>query len=215
MCQICDVIAGNSKKVYDKILIESKNFFVLPSLGSIVPNWFIICSKAHILSGNGLTSTQFSELEILIEEIKNRIGITNEKLTIFEHGPSKENISTGCSVDHFHLHLIEHDSKEIFEMSLEYSPEFKWKNKKSFNEAISSIDSKQSYLYLRINNKHNLICQKDEFESQYFRKIIAKSQNLDKKYSWRCDYFIDNIKTTIRNFYNSELSLCPLKVPMS
>lgn len=210
MCKLCYITKSENIEDYNKILMESENFYVIPSLGSIVPNWFLICSKDHFISSSKLSSKLLDELFQLVNDLRSKVKFVNNNISIFEHGPHKPKIATGCSVDHLHIHVVDFDPSELIQLSFDYSRDFVWNKYSKPKYAIQSVNSDESFLFFQKSPNENFICQKPVFESQYFRKLIAKSKGVEEKFNWRCDYFLENIDNTIINFKSSEFNKCQM-----
>jgi diadenosine tetraphosphate (Ap4A) HIT family hydrolase len=90
---------------FDLPIAESDHFFALPSVGSFVPGWTLVCPKEHHLNLAGLYGTaEFVEFSSRVASaISHAYGDT---VVVFEHGCRRAGSLTGCGTDHAHLHLV-------------------------------------------------------------------------------------------------------------
>jgi ATP adenylyltransferase len=95
-------------KYYNKPIIESENFLVIPSLGSLIEGWLLIVPKKYHLNISQLSLADMVELEMVIAELGRRFlsMVSKDQFVIFEHGPTLENSVAGCGVDYAHLHWV-------------------------------------------------------------------------------------------------------------
>ena len=103
---------GTELHKQNRVLCETDNFFVFPTLGPIdIEGYLLIATKKHYLGFGMIPSEQYSELNELIKETKKIIKDVYKKPTIiFEHGPRiGEDTKPGKSIDHAHLHVIPAD----------------------------------------------------------------------------------------------------------
>ena len=106
-CKYCNFIKGNSSLVFDKFIDETTNFVVVPSMGSLVPGWQLICPKKHYLNMTMLGQNDKEEFNALLMR---RVIATRElykkQVIVFEHGAVTDNSLIGCGVDQAHVHVV-------------------------------------------------------------------------------------------------------------
>jgi len=200
-CRFCNLINNHNLKggeqihipIYDQILYETANFFVIPALGSFVPGYIMIVSRNHIYSMAYLSNDEIEELLNLIALLRNTV---KEKFSIspiiFEHGSA-----IGCfdkaanSVDHAHIHIVPiHITEEtgvLRDASAFEIPDLK---------TIVSFKGEPYFLYVNEKWQHHL-SHKTILPSQYMRKCIAKEIGCPLEWDWRQHEFLDNINTTV------------------
>jgi diadenosine tetraphosphate (Ap4A) HIT family hydrolase len=101
-----NLISAHPSEVWNKPLLESDHFVVLPSLGSLVPGWVLVIPKQHYLCIGALPQSLFPEFQRVKKEIVKLIASQFGDPCLFEHGPSSPGLKVGCSVDHAHLHVV-------------------------------------------------------------------------------------------------------------
>lgn len=185
----CIFCKSDKSKIENKIIEETENFVVTPSLGSLVEGYILIISKKHIHSMSELSDEEKIEYFNLIDKYRNKFNSIYGKMPIvFEHGSSyrKDNHSAS-SVIHAHTHIVNHnyikETTLIKAMNFKNRTELKYKNK----DYVFYI-SPDGTSYLTYNFKHI---------SQLMRIEIAKDLGLEDKYNWRDNPFIENVIATI------------------
>ena len=93
------------KKVekYNRLILYSKNFFVISGYGAFTPGYMLIISKEFIPSYGLIKNKEKDELDFLIKQLKELIkNEFNRKSVIFEHG------MCACigGLDRAHLHVM-------------------------------------------------------------------------------------------------------------
>ena len=200
-CRFCNIIneirlGHKPLSLYDTVLLETTNFFVIPALGSLVPGYIMIISRRHIHSMAYLETNEMLELVSLVKHLENfilqKIGISP---ILFEHGSAIGCFSKAAnSVDHAHLHItpvhIKDEADLIRNSSAIEIPNIR---------AVTSFKGEPYFLYINENNRfylsHNTVLQ-----SQYMRKWIAKEIGRPLEWDWRQFEFMQNIIETIELF---------------
>lgn len=187
----------NLDKEYNKILFQSKNFKVIPSLGSIVEGWLLIIPKEHYISFGEVTkdSVLLEELNALLNRVCKCIENEYGDYIIFEHGPIKEKSTVGCGVDYAHIHIV--PINLTMDQISEFSDQnFKWKKVEGIRSTNSFFNAQQAYLYFQDNYRNSYIGTNATIPSQFFRQIIANRFNKPEMFDWKSYYFLDNISKT-------------------
>jgi ATP adenylyltransferase len=187
-----------SKDIYNKVLFESENFIVIPSLGSLVKGWLLIVPKRHVLSFSYLPSDLYLELEVLVQ----RLGLILEKefgpITIFEHGSSMRNSPVGCGVDYAHLHVVPININLIEELEANFNYEFDWNVVYNFESLKKYAISDIPYLYVKSIDGSQFVTTSEYIPSQLFRKVIANYLSIPDEFDWKKFHKIENIQETIK-----------------
>lgn len=189
---------GNEYYLKSNVLYESDNFFVVPTIGSMKINgYLLICSKKHFISiGNTPEEYEAEINDILNLTRKILIEKYNQRIIVFEHGPKlKCNKGGGC-IDHAHLHLIPTPVDIVNFLNKKFNLE----EINNFNK-IREIYNKQEKSYIYIEN-HDLKKYVIELEfsipSQYLRQIIASELKINN-WDWRINPDHETFKETIED----------------
>ena len=189
-CPFCDI---DRTKTYNTILEETKYFYVLPALGSLVDGYVLIISKRHINSMINLEKYELKEYKRIIKKyrkiFKKIYGIYP---IVFEHGtPYLKSKFKANSINHAHTHIVNHKFNNENDLLLNLN----FKN----IVKIDKINEKYNYiLYINQNNK-KYVTYDFEIKSEVMRLKIAEDLNLITKYDWNKYKFEDNINKTINN----------------
>jgi ATP adenylyltransferase len=189
-----------TNEMFDTILLESKHFNVVPSLGSLVEGWVLITPKEESLNFSMLSEERYSELENLISEIRNiQISLYGSSL-IFEHGPMRSCSNTGCGVDYAHLHMVPISFDLLSGIQKFLNIDLKFQEIRSISEIVDLNKDNLDYLYYRTPDNHQFCAFKPEFPSQIFRQVIAYYLGIPEKYRWREYPESKMIEKTISDF---------------
>jgi diadenosine tetraphosphate (Ap4A) HIT family hydrolase len=166
----------------ERVLIKTDNFFVIPTLGSIgIEGYLLIIPKKHHLGISSLPSSIFPELNYLINETKKIIKSEYKKKTlVFEHGPRIGETKSGTSIDHAHLHLVPGiDITKDWAIDLMgrlggVGKFYRVERVEGFERGEELIKRGSSYLYVENLSGRKLLSEQNFHRpSQYFRKMVA------------------------------------------
>lgn len=105
LCRFCSAGRGAAVGRADEPLVRTANYFAIPSIGSLVPGWLLICPYDHRPNlATAYADRELTELRMRLADILSRQFAAPVKM--FEHGAVLAGSSTGCGVDHAHLHLV-------------------------------------------------------------------------------------------------------------
>ena len=199
-CCLCSSrISPLSKEPWNRPLYETSNFFVLPSLGSLVAGWLLIVPKKHFLCMGALSP----ELRQELDDLKQRVGAVLRRqygpASVFEHGPSRTNHSIGCSVDHAHLHLVPIPFDLVDAARLYMPVDAEWAAA-TLVDCCAAFANGNDYLYLEQPIGSGLIAVHSNFGSQIFRKAIAGRLGKSGRFNWREYPEVDVIARTVSDF---------------
>lgn len=184
----CNFCKFDKKRIENTIIEETENFYVMPTLGSLVDGYVLIVSKKHINSMNELTGKEKEEYFNLLSKYYNRFAeVYGKNPIVFEHGTIDTN-NTASSVIHAHTHIVNHKYK---------NQEFMVKNL-NFMPIEKKIDfENKSYIFFIDNNFDFFISYEFNSVSQLMRRYIAEDLGLANMYDWKIYRFIENLKSTI------------------
>ena len=196
-CKFCEIYSTNSvKALSDKILYESKSFYVIPALGCIVKNYIMIISKRHINSMCYLTNPERKELIELI----NRFRILFKKKygfypIIFEHGASKTEVNrSSCCIVHAHIHIVPY----VITKQQDMINNLKLLSLNDFEEFFNA-GYETPYIFYMDNQGQIYFkdCKEAVVPSQIIRKWIASDMGQPNDWDWRNHSFDENIEATV------------------
>ncbi len=189
-CKFCGIVSpsrGSGARAVDQIVLEDERYFAISSIGGFVPGWTLVCTKAHELN----LAAQYSEagfhdfLGTVIQSVSREFG----RPVIFEHGAQCEGSSTACGTNHAHLHVVPF-SKSIEKLASSQQLEG-WQT-----SLIGDVDfhaGRSEYLYCADEYKEQqtigVMHRLSKPESQFFRRVIAKSVGLPEFFDYKTNQF--------------------------
>lgn len=187
----------HDERVCDRILFQTENFVVIPSLGSIVEGYLLIVPKKEFLCIGAFDDDLFFELNILRNFISKVVEDCFGPIILFEHGPSKCNQEIGCGVDYAHLHIVPVKFNLINNVNNFTNNKYDWKNINDYRELKRFYLKGRPYLYIEQPFGKGYAITDKTFESQLLRKVIAFSIGKPDRYNWRMHPEENNIRSTI------------------
>jgi ATP adenylyltransferase len=186
------------RRIQDEILLEVDGCVVIPTLGSIVPNWLLIVPRSPVLNfAQWSLETGGSPLN-LVEKVVAKSRSAN-RIVWFEHGPAQSGSVLGCGVDQAHLHVI-YDAPfsaiELQAKAIENS-DLEWSFGPSMS-AYSNLQEQKSYLVAGSLETAASAQNVEQVGSQFFRRLIAFLSNQEAAWNYRTHPHLANIRETVR-----------------
>jgi len=193
-CLYCKNILTDSKEkdVWNRPIIESQNFVVIPTLGAFLIGWLLIISKMHYLCIGSLPDSLFPELINLKRKVKYILNQTIGPTISFEHGPCSSYERAGSCIDHAHLHIV----PTKIDLLKDLRKNFKIKKSDTIRESKKFFLQKRPYILYENVNDNLFYFEVETLPSQYMRRLLAKKLNLYSKYDWRKHSEVKNIIAT-------------------
>lgn len=172
-------------RVENHIFCETKNFIVIPSVGSLIEGWLLVVSKSSYENSLQFTGDLLNEYRELTSVVCKKVEETYGTWTIFENGASK-NAAMGCGVHHAHTHIVPlpFDLHDIIE--------------KNIGPYLEEAHDDSSFIYAEntIKKKYYFVENK---ESQFVRKLIAQELKIPSLFDYRQHPMLQNVSSTIQN----------------
>lgn len=177
-----------------RIVYETDNFAVIPTLGALVEGYLLVVSKKHYECIGKLPDDLLLELDKVVDKVKSVIwSVYKENVVCFEHGAISCSNKFGGCVDHAHLHIVPCNdvlSSMIKDCGMELVPI-------DSTDTLSHIaDKNQPYLYWEDSDGRKFVIQDGFIPSQFFRKIIASYYSVAEQWDWRQDLNLENLLKT-------------------
>jgi diadenosine tetraphosphate (Ap4A) HIT family hydrolase len=202
-CCLCSkLVSADSSQFWDRPLLETPNFVVIPSLGSLVEGWLLVIPKQHFICIGALPT----DLELELKKLKGVVAAMLAKqygeVCAFEHGPNEANRKVGCGVDHAHLHLVplKFDLRNAAEPFMPFAT--RWQSG-SQDSCRTAFKAGQEYLYIEQPLGCVSVATHTEFGSQILRKAIAAHIGALEQFSWRDYPQVEVISRTIRALHGA------------
>lgn len=176
--------------VLERILFQSDNFYVFPSLGQIVEGYLLISPKEHYISIAQLPDKLYNELEEVQEKTIKILVREYQEPIFFEHGPISEREKGGCCIAHAHLHAVPAKADLLKRLEKHFS----YFKISLYNE----LPKDMQYLFFQNNQRERFVIPiREIIPSQYLRQLLASELNI-KKWDWRLYPEFGRVKNVIK-----------------
>ncbi len=107
---ICCLIGAEREREY-KILLETDHFFVVPALGQMgIEGYVLLCTKEHSYGLASMDTSHDDELNHVIDRVRTKLaGMYGPNILNFEHVALLDEHKRPNSLDHGHMHFIPTD----------------------------------------------------------------------------------------------------------
>ena len=178
-----------------RIMYETENYVVIPTIGCFVKGYVLIVSKQHYDCAGKMSKSSIMELCHLtlkvIAAIKKSYGVDS---IVFEHGAvSCANRFGGC-INHAHIHIVPCMESVLGE--LEKRP-VRLQMLSSLTDIAQKANRGEPYLFFRDVDDKKYFVESDIMISQFFRQLLAKKHGVSNKWDWRQNFFLDNMRLTM------------------
>jgi ATP adenylyltransferase len=183
---------------WNRPLLVSANFYVVPSLGSLTEGWLLVVPKQHVVAAAALHGQLAAELWTVTAVVRDVLRKQYGPVWLFEHGPSAANRPVGCGVDHAHLHLVPVRG-DLLSAAAQFLPHGIDFERSTFASCQRSWQNGEDYLYVEApDGGTSFAAFGTELGSQVFRKAIAHLLGCPERFNWRSDPGVGNIDLTIQ-----------------
>jgi diadenosine tetraphosphate (Ap4A) HIT family hydrolase len=192
------------RPAYDQVLLETANYVVAPTLGSIVPNWLLIVPKSHCQNFFEWRQAAAIDPFRVVRQVLRNLQVGAERALWFEHGACSQGSPVGCGVDHAHIHVVVDApfAGDHFFWASEDRSDLSWSRLDS-SRLYDHIIGDASYL-LAGCGVNGIVAQNVEgVGSQFFRRIIAELTNQPEAWNYKTHPHLDNIRRTLTRFGQS------------
>lgn len=212
-CCFCKEYADPSKSQFfteigkqigcvSRILVETDNWYVIPTMGSLAVGYVLLVCKQHYLSLANVDGELYLEmlnLKTSIESILFRqLGL---HCLTFEHGTPNPSSKGANSVDHVHVHVLPF-KRPIWQEVVSVMPKTNFEVVDNYEDLYTSWQNKppDSYLLFQdVDQKIYYISDASTMPPQLFRRCLAPHLGMEC-WDWRSENYSDNIVRTMNLF---------------
>ncbi len=190
---------------HDRPLLARADWLVAPTLGAIVPNWLLLIPRDPVLNFRAWSELRARSPEQLLFDVRQHLGLREDEIIWFEHGPRIAGTATGCGLDHAHIHILLRPrfSFEAFTKKAQSLSKLEWIVGAS-EEAYHRLTVDRSYL-IAGSGVTTIVAQDVEATgSQFFRRVIGALADAGDAWDYRRCPHTDHIAETIRTFRSLE-----------
>lgn len=216
-CCLCSsLISPSTFEAWNYPLFESPNFVVLPSLGALIEGWLLLVPKKHFICMGAVPGSIAAEMQEMKDMICKHVQQYYGQVCVFEHGPSRANVSVGCGVDHAHLHIVPVAFDLISAVTPLLPEDTIWSGAK-LEECQAAFKRGEDYLYIEQPVGVGLIATNQGFGSQLFRRAIATQIGIANQFNWREYPQLPNVLVTIdkAQSWNGSVLSCKRKAEVA
>jgi diadenosine tetraphosphate (Ap4A) HIT family hydrolase len=192
-------LVGARFSLTNRVIQETNQWIIIPSLGSFWPGYVLILPKKHFFSVGAMPEQYYDYLQRLLRCVKGKIQrIYSSKVIAFEHGAVSSSIAGGACSDHAHIHLLPYSGNILSSLP---ATEYQVNEIYSFNSLKVAVKNGSPYLFYQSSSNRMFIIRSNEIPSQIIRKIIAKQSGIPDKWDWKNNLFHENIISTINDLH--------------
>lgn len=168
----------------ERILFETKNFYVMVSLGPIIEGYLLIVSKSHWGACLHVPEDYLEEFVSLKQKVKQILIEVYGGCIFYEHGKIGTSLTAGDDHHHcFHAHL--HCIPTNININDSVKNEFEQTRLEDIAAAHQYVLENQIGRYLYIEDEHVCIYQPHfAIRSQYLRYKLSELLNLKDRWNW-------------------------------
>ena len=166
--------------LWNRPILQSSNFVVIPTLGHFIPGWLLIVSRVHVPCVGALDLTVFDELCAVKTKCESLLAALYGQSISFEHGSCSYGPSATC-VEHAHIHVVP-TNEDLTEVLAQH---FSGCRVHKFEELTVMFAQKRSYLMYEDAHGVKTVFDTPIVPSQYLRMLLASRVGRLEKYDWR------------------------------
>lgn len=212
-CSYCSNIlathAQGARAPWDKILGETPNFVVTPTLGALVEGWLLVISRTHAPAMGSLPVNRLRELGRLLIQVRQQVEMSYGCPTVaFEHGSVCDGTAFGCGVDHAHTHIVPLGTALTPIIERELKRPLEWREIPNFEDLAGFYAQRRPYIYVSEHvGDAGRYTNPQDIPSQLTRRAIANYLGIPRQYDYREHAFEANVTRTCERLGVLELAM--------
>jgi diadenosine tetraphosphate (Ap4A) HIT family hydrolase len=179
------------------VIVESRDFVAVPSVGALVPGWLLAIPKRHALNLAVLPRDEAASFAAQLGALKARCTELFGPITTFEHGPAQRNSAVGCSIDHAHMHLVPTASVDLPQAARRHLPHLDWAPCVGLEAAIDASCAGTPYLYIEPPIGLSWLAKGEDIPSQALRRVLAAELGRSQEYDWKAFPQLQHVQETL------------------
>ena len=190
ICRFCHIADGHGGGEENAFFMSTDEYFAMPSIGSLVEGWALVCPKRHAVSSSKVADSNgfWNFVYSVGEKVQEEYG----SVVVFEHGAIAEGSLTGCGVDHAHVHIVPIEKKKFrYGVDEEISD---WETVR-LSEMAAVVRGREYLMHATLDSIKSGYCMVHflgEPRSQFFRKIIARALGVPDKFDYKKFRYLEN-----------------------
>ena len=195
---------NNEDNVYkNRTIYESKNYFVIPTLGQFIKGYLLIIPKRHIMSMADVTQEEHLEFINVLNDIDYILRLTYQcpELLVWENGTGKGGLGKAKdSIVHAHVHI----APSI--LNVDFIKSYSGFSFTKIHYTDLYLYSNHSYLLIKGNGEYWYILSNPDvyIPRQYVRQLIAEEYGIKgEQWNWRLYPFHEMMFQTCKDISNA------------
>jgi len=189
-CDFCREFSGRPgndfHRIYggdpeSRILFQSKEFVIVPSLGQIVGGYLLVLPRGHLRALGDLPVASLDELYSILQRVGKSLSKEYGPHVLFEHGTRTVGVG-GCGIYHAHLHAT--PLGMISDPVSALKARFPYEQVAELGEITDRTAGMSSYLFYRDSEGGLYVFNTGPLPSQYMRKLLADAMG-EQAWDWR------------------------------
>ncbi len=191
-CQFCFKFADPPISS-NRILWESNNFIILPSIGSFTPGYLLLMPRSHVPSFAALTPARLRTGWRIAEKMRQQIEDRYGPCIIAEHGPGPTGTMGAACCAHAHWHFIPcnpHQVSSAYEVAGGLPTDL---------TTIEQLRDWRGSAYMFLSPLKNVYWtwpHSASFPPQFVRRVCAKILGCADFYNWALYPYRENMLQT-------------------
>lgn len=99
-------IMGLANSSDEYLLYEDDAFGIIPCIGAMTDEYFLVIPKTHVLSSGWLPERERQHLRSLLAALRRELEVNGKQVVFFEHGSLSFRNKGGNCYDHAHVHAV-------------------------------------------------------------------------------------------------------------
>lgn len=193
---------GRQLGVDSRILVETQNWYAVPTLGCLTTGYVLLICKQHYQSLANLSEALYREMLDLKGNIEKmlfaKLGLP---CLAFEHGAADSRFIGANSVNHVHLHIVPF-SKIIWTELAQKHELYDFELVADYMDLFLKWEKAPPKTYLLFQDINKAIYYKQDADgvpSQFFRKCLSPYLNASQ-WDWKQEYYLSNFIKTMELF---------------
>jgi ATP adenylyltransferase len=203
-CHLCAQLAGErsgdllqellgTREYVRRVVLESAEFAVIPSLGALVEGHVLVLPKAHVRSFAQL-GTSAGETESFLERARLAVESAYSPPQIFEHGTGARSPQPACSVEHAHIHLVPCE----VDLFARLADRFSW-SRVGGEAELAELVGDGEYLRIGVEGGWMVARGGEGFPSQLLRReLLGALAGPERDWNWRTSPRPELVASTFR-----------------
>jgi ATP adenylyltransferase len=176
-----------------RMLLKTDQFFVVPSIGALIPGHVLLLPRTHHYSVGEIPETELRDFESLAVKSREIVSTIYGACTSFEHGCIEGVGRAGACIDHAHLHLLPLEQNLRPEIDKRFGPGIPVGQ---FADLRQFLFRRTPYLYYQDSSGSARAYQASIAPTQFFRQLVSTAVADSSPWDWKADLRVPVVRQT-------------------